>query len=155
MYSSWKAVDSVHALFFVMHKHDKEYCDHRANMTVHLLTLAFVVGKHVCFFYCTWKPRCVCRFSHAVWSCLERWRSRGTSPFINRTRECILWNLSGVMTRFSHRMTQYGENRIERESRETVSMLSDLREPMADKIFPRRWVPAEEVSQQTQVRSMI
>lgn len=44
------------------------------------------------------------------------------------------------MTRFSHRMTQYGENRIERERRETVSALSDLREPMADKIFPRRWV---------------
>lgn len=49
------------------------------------------------------------RFSHAVWSCLERWRSRRTSPLVNRTGECILWNLSGVMTCFSQPMTQRGE----------------------------------------------
>ena len=138
-----------------MHKLTLSYSSNRARMTVHLPNCgvkSFVVGK-ACTYGLLRMETEVCpraRFSHAVWSCLERWRRRRrTSPFVNRTGERILWNLCGALICFSQRTVQHREREREREKErerererwEVVSTLSDLREPMAGQILPGRRVP--------------
>lgn len=84
---------------------------------------SFVVGKHVLHVgFLARGNRGVSAgqiFTRTVWSCLERWGRRGTSPFVNRTGECILCNLGGGLICFSHEWVNI-EGKTRKRERESL-----------------------------------
>lgn len=79
------------------------------------------------------------RFSHAVWSCLKRWREEQPHPSSTEPESVFSGISAECWCAFPREWLNMEEmSERERETEEIVSTLSDLREPMAGQIFPGR-----------------
>lgn len=131
LHQSWPLSFTTHFQRYAQTESILSYSYNKAGVILHL---SFVMWSHS-----LWEHMHVCFIAHGnrgvsaeqIFTCCvvlpqevrRRRRRRRTSPLVNRTGECILWNLCWVLICFSQRMTQHTVEVGERKGPEEPSPL--------------------------------